>query len=143
MPRGTYLTELEKGKIFVYHESGLSIREIGRKLNGSHNVVMNFLKNPDGYGVNKSGGPKKKVSKRTERKIIPGLSNSTRSINQIKADLHFNVSRSTVYRVISRNPHIVRQNMKKVPRLLDRHKEARIEYGRSNIRRDWNNVRIC
>lgn len=59
MPRGKYLTDLEKGKILAYFDGKLSIPEIARKINRSDKVVRNFLRNQDNYGKNKKGGPKK------------------------------------------------------------------------------------
>jgi IS30 family transposase len=140
MPRGTYLSEAEKGKILAYRECDVGIREIARRLNRSHNVICHFLKNPDGYGNNKKGGPKKKLSARSQRRIINAASNSLKSLNQIKADLMLDVSRSTIYRTLKGSACIKRQKLKQAPRLLARHKEARLRFARENIRRDWSKV---
>lgn len=140
MPRGTYLSEQEKGKILAYRDSDVKIREIARRLNRSHHVVLNFLKNPDGYGKNKKGGPKKKLSKRCQRRIINAASNSLKSLNQIKAELMLDVSRSTVYRTLKDSPNIRRQKLKQAPRLLPRHKANRLQFARDNMRRDWSKV---
>ena len=61
MPLGKFLNEAEKGKILAFLESGLSYREIGRKIKRSDKVIRNFVKNKSGYGMNKTGGPKKKA----------------------------------------------------------------------------------
>lgn len=140
MPRGTYLSEQEKGKILAYRECDVGIREIARRLNRSHHVVLNFLKNPHGYGNNKKGGPKKKLSGRTQRRIIKAASNSLKSLNQIKTELSLDVSRSTVWRCLKDSPYIQRQKLKQAPRLLPRHKEARLQFARDNMRRDWSKV---
>ena len=47
MPRGLPLSEIEKGQIIVYHDSGISNRAIAEKLDRSHNVIDRFLKNQD------------------------------------------------------------------------------------------------
>lgn len=60
MPRGKYLSDVEKGKILAFSEEGLSLREIGRKLNRHHVTIGNFLRDPVNYGLHKTGGPKKK-----------------------------------------------------------------------------------
>ena len=44
MSRGTYLTNVEKGKILAFLENELSFREIGRKLGRSDRVEEILLK---------------------------------------------------------------------------------------------------
>jgi predicted transcriptional regulator len=65
MPRAT-----EKGKIIALHGEGCGLQEIARKLTRSHKVVSNFLRKPETYGTNKKGSPKKKLSPRTERRLV-------------------------------------------------------------------------
>lgn len=140
MPRGTYLNDLEKGKILGFYEKNVSFREIGRRLNRSEKVVRNFLKNQDNYGRNKKGGPKCKLSDRNKRMIIRLASNSINSLNDVVKKLNLNVSRSTVNRVLNNAPHIVRQKLKTMPRLLPRHKQARLNFARRNMATDWKKV---
>jgi IS30 family transposase len=65
MPRAT-----EKGEIIALHGERCGLQEIARKLTRSHKVVSNFLRNPETYGTNKKGGPKKKQNPRTERRLV-------------------------------------------------------------------------
>ncbi|KAK2578417.1 hypothetical protein KPH14_012769 [Odynerus spinipes] len=140
MGRGQSLSEKEKGAILAYTEEDLSIREISRRLGRSHKVILNFINNPDTYGRNKKGGPKKKLTPRTERTIIKAASNTQKSCNQIVKECNLDVSRWTVYRVLKNNSYITRQKLKSAPKLLTRHKIARLEYARENMNRDWNRV---
>ena len=140
MGKGKALNEIEKGKILAYSESGLSLREIGRKLGRTHEVVRRFLKNPAEYGKKKSTGRKKLVSERTARRIVNCASNSTNSCMQIKRTLDLNVSKSTVWRVLNNDINIIRSKMNVAPRLLEHHKSTRLEFGRKNMSRNWNNV---
>jgi IS30 family transposase len=140
MPRGKHLSEIEKGQILAYHSSNCSIREIGRRINRSHNVILNFLAEPDSYGKFKTGGPKKKLSDRDERRVVQAASNSLKSLKQIKSECQVDVSRSTLHRVLKRNTNIVRQKLLSAPRLLERHKAARLEFARANMHRDWHKV---
>jgi len=142
MPRSTYLTDDEKTKILTYRESGMSFRQIGRNLNRSHNVVMNFCRNPLNYGQNKNGGPKKKLSARCNRRILNLASNSPKSLRQIQQELQVDVSRATIHRVIRSSKHIRRQKFKIAPRLLTRHTVARQRYARDNMQRNWHEVRL-
>ena len=61
MPRATYLTDVEKGKILAFLKNELSFRETSKKLVRSDRVVKNFAKNKSQYGKNKTGGPKRKL----------------------------------------------------------------------------------
>jgi transposase len=142
MPRGTYLTETEKGKIMALHEEGCGLREIARKLTRSHKVVSNFLRNPETYGTNKKGGPKKKLSPRTERRLINLSSNSTKSCRKLAHECGANVSRWTILRVLHKSPHIRRQKMKTALNLSMRHKQARLEFAQRNMNRNWSQVHI-
>ncbi|CAK9827474.1 Transposable element Tc3 transposase [Anthophora retusa] len=143
MPRGKYLTEEERGKILVMKEVDFSIREIARRLGKSHKVVINFLRDQANYGKNKMGGPMKKLSPRTERLIVKTASNTLKSCNQIKKELNLDVSRWTIHRVLQENRNIVREKLMSAPKLLPRHKIARLEYARANMHRNWHNVSQC
>lgn len=141
MPRNRLLTELEKGQILAYNRENLSLREIGRRINRSHIVVRNFLSNPSTYGTKRTGGPKKKLSRRAERRIIRVASNSMKSLKQIQVDLNLNVSKSTVHRVLKSDSNVVRQKLAPAPRLLDRHKVARLDFAQAHMGQNWCKVR--
>ncbi|MGF7232685.1 MAG: helix-turn-helix domain-containing protein [Arachidicoccus sp.] len=141
MPRGKSLTEREIGQIEAFHSEGLGIREIARKINRSHNLVMNWLEKQENYGKkNKKRGRKKKLSKRDERQIIRKVSNTTKSCAKIKQELGLDVHRQTVWRTINKNPNIFRQKMNKAPRLEPVHIRGRLEFARNNMGRQWNLV---
>ena len=70
MPRGTELTDIEKGKIAAYVDSGLSLREIARRLNRSAKVVQNFVRLGENYGSNKRSGRPKVLTPRQERRCF-------------------------------------------------------------------------
>ena len=107
MPRGKPLSEIEKGQILAYHETGMSNRGIAERISRSHDVVNNFLKNPDVYGKNRRGGPKPKLNARDKRKILAAASNTSRSCRNIKDDLALNVSTSSIRRAINSSGVIV------------------------------------
>ena len=85
------LSELEKGKITAFKKAQWTNRKIAKELGRSRNVVNNFVKNPQQYGRKKHTGRKSKISPRMQRRIISRSSNSTMSINQIRADLGINL----------------------------------------------------
>lgn len=124
----------------AFQDEGLSRREISRRINRSRKVVTNYLRNPGEYGTHKTGGPKKKVSPRTARRIVSTASNSLKSCKRIGEECGANVSRWTVGRTIRGSEHIVRQKLKKAPRLLPRHIIQRVEFARRNMDRIWDHV---
>ncbi|KAL1490304.1 hypothetical protein ABEB36_013020 [Hypothenemus hampei] len=137
MPRGTYLTELEKGKILAFSEEQLGLREIARRIGRSHKVVYNFLRNPHEYGTHKKGGPKKKISPRSERRLINLASNNSKSCRVLAQECNLDVSRWTIRRALQKSPHIKRRKMKIAPHLTEQHKARHLEFARENMNRNW------
>jgi len=140
MPHGIKLSEFEKGQIVAYRSAGKGIRAIAREIQRSDCVVRNFLKNPAKYGQKKRKGRKRKLSKRMERQIGKQASNSSKSVNDIKKELNLEVCKTTVWNAIQRNPNIVREKMAKAPRLLPHHIDARLEFAKENMDREWKNA---
>ncbi len=55
-------------------------------------------------------------------------------------ELNLNVHLATVWRCLSSIENIVRAKLMPAPRLKDHHKEARLEFARLNMNRDWTKV---
>lgn len=140
MPRGCSLTDIEKGQILAYKDEKLPLREISRRIGRSLCVVQNYLHDPDNYGKTKRAGRKKKLSQRDITHITRLASHSSCSLNAIRQKSGVNVSKSTVYRVISSNENIVHSKMTQVPRLLPRHIAARLQFARQNMSTNWEQV---
>lgn len=140
MPRGKYLSDVEKGKILALSEEGFSLRRIGQKLNRSHVTVGNFLRDPVNYGTKKNGGPKKKMSLRETRGLIKAASNTFKSLKRLKSDLKLNVCRSTICRCLKVAGQLKHSKPISAPKLLPRHKAARLQFVRANMSRDWSKV---
>lgn len=142
MPRGSYLTDVEKGKILAWKQDNLSNREIARKIDRTHVVVANFLKNPDEYGSRKTGGPKKKLKSRQIRAIVNLGSNASIDLATIKEKLHLDVSKSTISRTIKTSTSLRHSKLLKAPKLSDHHKAFRCEFAYENMDRNWSKVQL-
>lgn len=142
MPSAARLSEKEKGQIEALRRLGQSFRSIAREIGRSDHVVRSFLANPTGYGSKNLGGRPKLLSRRDERRIVNAASNSTKSCSDIKRECNLDVSLSTIWRTLNKNPNIVRSKMQVAPRLKDVHKLARLEFARSNMSTDWKMVCI-
>lgn len=140
MPRGKVLSDVEVGKVLAFFDEGFSKRAIAKKLEKSETAVRNVLKNPENYGKNRPGGPKSKLTDRNKRSIIQNASNSMKTAKQIAADCGLTVSKWTIHRVLKQSKHIVRQKLQPAPRLLERHKVARVAFARKNMQTDFSKV---
>lgn len=140
MPRGLPLNQYEKGEITVLINNGKSINYIAKHMNRSRELIQRYVKNPVEYGQTKRPGRPRKLSERDTRRIIKTASNSMNSSMQIRRQCGVNVSKSTILRTLKRSNYIVKKKMNKVPRLLDRHKKMRLDFGRNNMSTDWKKV---
>lgn len=140
MSRGTRLSFEEQAQVRALHQAGHSIRQIAAQIRRSKCAVINYLKDPAKYGKRAVPGRPSVLSELDVRHIQRLLSNSTSSISRVKTDLSLNVSLMTVWRAATRSGNIVRERMKKAPRLTDRHRAERLQFARRNMATDWNKV---
>jgi len=63
------LSEVEKGKILAFKETGLTNHAIAKKIDRSSSVVDNFLKKNDKYVLYKGSGTVSKLTARSRWKI--------------------------------------------------------------------------
>lgn len=113
-------------------ETGLSNREIGRRIGRSREPINNFLKNPEAYNTVHAGGRPKVLSPRDERQILRVLKKNRRtSVGQLKAKSNVAASDSTIKRFLSKN-NIRRKKMKGQPRLSKDHKERRLQFAKEH-----------
>lgn len=140
MGRARRLSLQEQAQIDVMRQLNLSVNKMATTLSRSRCVIANYLVDPIRYGTKTSGGRPRKLTSRNEREIGRKSSNSTSSAADIKSDLNLHVSKKTILRSIHRNPHLKRQNMMKAPTLTAAHHQARIDFARNNMARDWTMV---
>lgn len=140
MPRGRMLNEREKGLIEGYKKENVGIREISRRIGRSHNLVMNYLNNPENYGKRKRNPRRSKLTKRDKEELSILLPTPRYLLAEIKRQLDLNVSRETIRQVLVKNPNIKRSKMKRAPNLTQSHKIKRLEFAKTNMNRQWNIV---
>ena len=142
MPRGTSLTEFEKGRIEGLKIAGMSHRMIAKTINRSRSLVDTYLRNPAGYGKKRRPGRKPILSPRDERAIIKTMSNKSISIGQVKAELKLKASKTTIWRAAKRDSNLKYAKKKKKPRLTKQHKLDRVAWCRKyfNWSSEWHRV---
>ena len=140
MPRGTRLSLEEQSSASALSDAGFSVKKITAQLGRSRCVVAAYLRDPDHYNTRNAQGRPRKLNDRQQREIWRKVSNSTKSLSRILAELSLSVSRTTIWRTIKRNGNIERGVMRRVPRLTDAHKHRRLEFVRTNIGTNWAKV---
>lgn len=142
MGRGKTLTGVEIGKILAMKQENFSHREIARKIGRDPWTINNFIKNQENYGKNRKGRVARATTERERRAILREASNSAASARTIKSKVGTAASIRTVQRIIKQCPHLRRQKLKKKPRLLQHHKQARLEFCRAHFtwKDEWRQV---
>ncbi|XGW28113.1 hypothetical protein V3C99_008150 [Haemonchus contortus] len=140
MARGRLLSSVEKAQIRALHEAGLSKRAISKQIGRSLCSIQRFLENPDVPRCNTSCGRPRKVTIRVKRRVLRAVSNSMSSLSQIRSELNLSVSKTTIWRAVRRCENTTRQAMKKAPRIINRRREARPEFAKMNLEKDWAKV---
>lgn len=140
MPRGSILSEKERGMVEAFVQEGVPVREIGRRLGRSDKVIRNYLKDPEKYAATKRKPKKTKLSARDTRAIVRLASNSAIPLTKIKSSLNLNVCKETVRKALSSSSNIVRSKMNKTPNLSPAHKLKRLEFAKLNMARQWDLV---
>ena len=132
MAKAKKLTVFERGRIVELHKQGLSQRAIAAEVGRSKTVILHFLKDPQGYGTKKSSGRPKKISPALSRRIRMAVRQDTgRSSSQIKAITGADCSPITIRRHLRRKGFKNKKRLQR-PRLLQRHKIARLDFAREH-----------
>lgn len=81
MPKGSQLSEFERGQILTFKEEKRSNKWISKRIGRTMCVIRNFLADPAAYGSKKSTGRPKVLKPRERRRILADLSNNQKGIN--------------------------------------------------------------
>uniref|UniRef100_A0A3Q2ZYU5 Transposase Tc1-like domain-containing protein n=1 Tax=Kryptolebias marmoratus TaxID=37003 RepID=A0A3Q2ZYU5_KRYMA len=116
-------------------QQGLSQRAIAAKVECSKTVILHFLNDPEGYGTKKSSGRPQKILPALSRRIRLAVCQDTgRSSTQIKAITGADCSPITIRRHL-REKGFRKKKCLQGPRLLQRHKTARLDFAR--VHQTW------
>lgn len=142
MPRGKVLSEAEKNKITAYKDCGLSVREISRRINRSHNAVLNFLRLGEQYGKIAKHDHNKKLSSRQKRLILFEARKNKLFSGQIASKLDLPVTSRRVRQILNEDPHMIFKKRAKKPPLSSTHKAARLNFARNHMgwTKEWHQV---
>uniref|UniRef100_A0A8R1IPG3 Transposase Tc1-like domain-containing protein n=1 Tax=Caenorhabditis japonica TaxID=281687 RepID=A0A8R1IPG3_CAEJA len=126
----------------VMQQLGSSLHEMSRIVRKIRTVCRNYINDPLNYGrkSKEQKGRPRKVTARDERNILHMVSNSPKSLNEVRGELNLNVCKSTIRNVIKRSGIIVRQKMVKVPKMKPHHKTARLDFVKANLTNKWEKI---
>jgi IS30 family transposase len=130
MPRGTQLSDYEKGVIDDLREQKMTYQFIGTFLNRSFSVVRNYLNNKESYGSNRRSGRRPLLSDRAKSRVIRYAKSTQFSRSKIANDLNLKVSKWTIGRALKSDPNIKRKKKKQRSVLKDHHKVCRLSWAK-------------
>lgn len=142
MPRGTLLSDFERGKISALHETGQSVSQIAENLGRSRHSVYTALEKGDNYGKWERNGPPRATSPQDDRAIVRMASTGDFSLREIQRALPEPISLGTIHKRVQEKDFLVYTSMKKEPPLNEEQKNARLEYARSHMTwdKEWRKV---
>ena len=79
MPKGTKLSEFEKGEITALKRVGKSKKKISKALGNRKIIICKYLKSPNKYGTRKPTGRPEKLSPQFKWRIVHEVKKKTLS----------------------------------------------------------------
>ena len=142
MGRGKRLTNEELAVFKAYKDTGLSNREIAKKIKRSPKVVNNYFKIGVNYGAYKGSDGIRKIDNRTKRVIVRRAAAQHMTASLIRADLQLPVSGQRVRQILHEDPNTVWKKRKPKPKLTARHKEVRLQFVKEHMswQEEWHQV---
>lgn len=136
------LTEIEKGEILTYNESGLKRSQIADLLERSWTVIDNLLKDPSIYGTKKSPGRPKVLSTRDKSSIKREIRREPKSLNKVKDSLNLSASKSTIWNFVNQCSEVQYIKLDSSPPYKEEHFEARKEWAEEHLAmgKDWKKI---
>lgn len=123
----------KRAKIKAYRECSRTIRNIAQEMNRDKSTILNFLKDPENYAVRKRTGRPSTVSTRSKREIWRLAVDKNMSAGEIKSQMDLPVSKRRILQIVKENTNIQYQQRQKAPKLLPRHKTARMNFDERHI----------
>ncbi|MGL5405357.1 MAG: transposase [Propionibacteriaceae bacterium] len=136
------MSDIEKAQIDLLHNRGESYRQIANAIGRSHHVVMNYLKNPESYGVKNGTKGNTKITKRQKNQIIKLASTGNFTAAGINSQLGLSLSKRRTCQIIKGTGHFKYKKRMKIPNLKPEHITARLKWAKTymNYSTEWTNM---
>lgn len=128
------LSENEQLQILIFKDSGMSGNAIAKQLGRSRKVIQTFLKDPEGYKVNKWPGRPPKISPATKRNLLRQASKGEKTSKQLVKDLNLPIKHRRVQQILSSSPNLEYTKRKSVPKLTREQKKDRVKWAKKKVR---------
>lgn len=131
---GQPLTPEERGRIHAYHECGIGVREIARRMQRSTDTVRRVILPPPPLKARKRG-PQPLLSDRDVRRIVRKACTGEFTAAQLKDECQIVCSARTIRRVLARVDYLIYSKMERTLPLTPEHKAARLAWAKANVLR--------
>lgn len=142
MPKNSYLTPYEKGKIDAFLLTGKSVNSISKTIKRSRTAITNYIKRKDKYGIKKPTKGNSKLSRRDIRRVLHTASKTDLVSKDIKEQANVCVTPRRVRQILNQSENFKFLKLKKVPMLTAAHRKKRLEFAKKYMTWDteWSNV---
>lgn len=128
MPKSSALSQFEQGQVWAFKNQGYSIRKIASKIKRSKSVVHNCVQLGQKYAKKSRSGRPPTLSAQDKRTLSRLASNFKLSSEEIRVESNVQVSSRRIRQVLQANNNIIYGKCVNTPRLLPRHKTARLQF---------------
>jgi len=143
MPRGTQLSDFEKGEIITLNHACIPRTAIAEQLNRSRNLITRFLSDVSAYGKRKRTGRPKKLTEAAKRRLIRAAAEGSMGSRQLVKALQLEVKASRVRQVLAEVPHLRYKRIQRTPAMKPRHCVTRMDWCKEKVtwtQEKWNQV---
>ena len=142
MPKKSYLSESEQSVVRELKKTGMSNREIGRRVNRSEAAIRNVLKKGEKYGVKKKTKGHTKLSNRDRNRILELAGTGKFNASEIKKELGLPITNKRIAQILRGSGHLKYIKKAKKPNLTPTHIQARLNFAKKHMawRNEWDNV---
>lgn len=133
MPKGNFLSDLEKGKITFLVQQGLSRRQIAAEIGRSTRVVQNYITKGENYGKRSKTKGNTKISNRQKNQLLALASKGKHTGNEMIAELCLPIKKREACTILKKSGHFKFVKRKKIPSLKPTHIAARKAWAKEHV----------
>lgn len=136
MPKGPTLTFTEQDIIRALAAAQFSQTAIAKEIERSRKVVVNFLKNPAGYGKRKYKGAPRKLSDTDLRALIRVAKAEKVGSRRLARLDYVTVTDRHIRRRLAGKKHLAWKKGKRAPSLTEAHKAKRVAFSKARVNKN-------
>lgn len=130
MPRGTLLSDVEKGQIIALQREMIPVRQIAESVGRSVGAVQSFIRRQKLPPRPAKRPNASKISEQQRRALLRKAKQGMHSASELVAELNLPVKKRRVQQILSGDPELRYKKMTCAPLLTDKHREERVKWAR-------------